>query len=84
MSGKIDRALYSSNWNAYYTPKAVADTARALSKLGPLKSFVLKKLETRGGIEDRSYDGELAKKRFTLVLGQWPDGKIEQFMLLPQ
>jgi D-alanyl-D-alanine carboxypeptidase len=81
--GKIDRTLFSTNGNEYYTAKAVADTARALSLLGPLKSFELKNSGTRGGMDVRTYKVKLTKKTFDLVVRQWPDGKYEQFMLLP-
>jgi D-alanyl-D-alanine carboxypeptidase len=82
--GKVDRALFSSNCNDYYTTKTVADTARALQRLGPLKTFELTSSGTRGGMDERNYNVELAKKSFDLTSRQWPDGKFEQFMLLPK
>jgi D-alanyl-D-alanine carboxypeptidase len=82
--GKIDRTLFSNNGNEYYTPTAVADTARNLSRLGALKIFELKDSGTRGGMDRRTYKVELVKKTFDLVVRQWPNGEIEQFMLLPQ
>jgi hypothetical protein len=39
---------------------------------------------TRGGIDERTYKVEFTKKTFDLVVRQWPDGKLEQFMLLPK
>jgi D-alanyl-D-alanine carboxypeptidase len=82
--GKIDRGLFSNNGNEYYTARAVADTARSLSRLGALKVFKLTDSGTRGGMDERTYKVELTKKTFELVVRQWPDGKIEQFMLLPK
>jgi D-alanyl-D-alanine carboxypeptidase len=82
--GKINRTLFSNNCNEYYTRTAVADTARALSRAGRLKLFELTSVGTRGGMETRVYKVELTKKSFGLVVRQLPDGKIEQFMLLPK
>jgi CubicO group peptidase (beta-lactamase class C family) len=81
--GRIDRALFSDNGNEYYSAKAVADTARALALVGRLKSFELTRSGTRGGMDERVYKVTLTKKTFDLVVRQWPDGKIEQFILSP-
>ena len=82
--GRIDRTLFSGNGNDYYTPVAVRDTARSLSRAGALKSFELTRVGTRGGMQTRVYDVRLADKSFALVVRAWPDGKIEQFMLFPK
>ncbi len=81
--GRMDRTLFSDNWNEYFTAKAVADSSRSLSALGRLKSFELTRAGTRGGMDERIYRVQLTKKAFDLVVRQWPDGKFEQFMLLP-
>jgi D-alanyl-D-alanine carboxypeptidase len=82
--GKMDRALFSDNWNEYYTAAAVAQTAQGLAQLGELKSIELRRAGTRGGMDERMYDVKLTKKSLDLVIRQWPDGKIEQFMLSPR
>src|SRR5450631_144866 len=82
--GRIDRTLFSDNGNDYYTPVAVRDTTRSLSRMGALKSFELARVGTRGGMQTRVYDVHLTGKSFTLVVRAWPDGKIEQFMLFPK
>ena len=74
--GKIDRTLFSNNGNEYYTPTAVADTARTLSRLGARKIFELKDSGTRGGMDRRTYKVELVKKTFDLVVRQWPMAKL--------
>jgi len=81
MQGKIDRTLFSDNFNNYFTTSAVKDTAQSLSRLGSLKSFELTSIGTRGGMETRTYKVELTKKTFGLVVRAWPDGKFEQYML---
>jgi D-alanyl-D-alanine carboxypeptidase len=81
--GKIDRTLFSSNGNEYYTAKAVADTAHALAQFGRLKSFELTHSGVRGGMDERIYKVTLEKKTFDLIVREWPDGKFEQFMLAP-
>jgi D-alanyl-D-alanine carboxypeptidase len=82
--GNIDRTLLSDNCNEYYTAAAVASTARSLARFGALKSFDLIRSGTRGGMDERRYAVSLQKKSLDLVVRQWPDGKIEQFMLMPK
>jgi CubicO group peptidase (beta-lactamase class C family) len=82
--GQIDRTLFSVNCNEYYTPTALADTAHSLSQLGTLKSFTLTRSGTRGGMDFRIYKTEFPKKTLDVVVRQWPDGKIEGFLLAPR
>lgn len=82
--GKLDRALFTSNANAYFSEAVLKDFASSLPPQGAVKSFKLTRSGTRGGMDFRVYDVELEKAKFRLVTRAMPDGKLEQFMLFPK
>lgn len=80
-AGKIDRARFSDNGNAYFSDQAVADFAASLGPLGTPRSFVASPRKMRGGMTSEVYvlgfeDGT----RVRLIVRVLPDGRIEQFM----
>jgi CubicO group peptidase (beta-lactamase class C family) len=79
--GQIDRTLLTTNCNDYYSANALRSTARKLVRWGPLESFELKEISTRGGMEARSYKVKLKKQELTILTRALPDGRIEQFTL---
>jgi len=79
--GKLDRSLLTDNANAYFTPENVADVARGIAPLGPVKSFKLVANGTRGGMDFRVYEISLAKRQLELVTRSLPNGKLEQYMI---
>jgi CubicO group peptidase (beta-lactamase class C family) len=81
--GRIDRSLFSSNCNRYFSPQALRDAAHALGPKGTLKSLTLTRSGTRGGMDFRLYKVEFSKQTYDLVTYTWPDGKIEQYLLSP-
>jgi CubicO group peptidase (beta-lactamase class C family) len=82
--GKIDRTLFTTNCNHYYSANALRSTARKLVRWGPLESFELKEISTRGGMEERSYKAKLKHRELTILTRSLPDGRIEQFTLYPE
>lgn len=82
--GKLDRALFSSNANAYFSDAVLRDFASSLPAQGAVKSFKLARSGTRGGMDFRVYEVELEKAKFRLITRALPDGKLEQFMLFPK
>lgn len=79
--GKIDRALFTSNANSYFTDMALGDLRRSLAKVGALKSVTRTSEGLRGGMTHRGYRASYARKNFTLNIYVMPDGKYEQFMV---
>ena len=79
--GKFDRTLFSKNGNAYFTDAVIHETAHQLTLLGKIKSFKAKRSSTRGGMETRVYDAEMAHKKLTVITRTWIDGGIEQYTL---
>ena len=81
--GKIDRALFTDNANAYFTDQALADYAAGLSLLGEPKSIMPTGVQERGGMTHRGYVVRYADKTVVLNIFEMPDGKFEQFLVEP-
>ena len=79
--GKLDRALFTSNANSYFTDVSLHDIEASIKPLGKLKSFTRTSETLRGGMTHRSYRAEYEKKTLTLNIYVMPDGKYEQFMV---
>ena len=79
--GKIDRSLFTSNANSYFTDTALGDLRKSLSRIGSLKSVTRTSEGLRGGMTHRGYRAVYAKKSMLLNVYVMPDGKYEQFMV---
>jgi D-alanyl-D-alanine carboxypeptidase len=84
VQGRIDRGLFTSNANAYFTPAALADYRSSLSKLGRLESVTKVSEQSRGGMKHLSYRAQFACKTVSLNIYKTMDGKIEQFLVVEQ
>ncbi|HZP23844.1 MAG TPA: serine hydrolase domain-containing protein [Terriglobales bacterium] len=82
--GKIDRALFTDNANAYFTEQALKDYATGLGPLGAPESFTQARSSLRGGMTERVYNVKYPNKSLTIVIYQMPDGKIEQYLVVEQ
>lgn len=83
--GKIDRALFTPNCNAYFDAQALGDFQTSLGPLGVPASFKQTADELRGGMTFRSYAVEFANSRQKVRVTTYtmPDGKLEQYLVLP-
>jgi CubicO group peptidase (beta-lactamase class C family) len=81
--GKIDRALFTSNCNAYFNDTALHDYASSLGPLGNVKAFELTQESLRGGMIHRAYRVKLDSGLVNINSFWMPDGKIEQFIVTP-
>jgi CubicO group peptidase (beta-lactamase class C family) len=79
--GRLDRALFSSNANAYFSDQAIADFAAALGPLGAPISFTQQAQGLRGGMVLRAYSIVFAQKRLRLTTFILPDGLLEQYQI---
>jgi CubicO group peptidase (beta-lactamase class C family) len=78
--GRIDRALFTSNANSYFSTVALGDYKNLLAPLGKLVSVTRESQQLRGGMTHRGYTARFAKKTLTLNVYVMPDGKIEQLL----
>ncbi|HEY4838863.1 MAG TPA: serine hydrolase domain-containing protein [Candidatus Acidoferrales bacterium] len=81
--GRIDRTLFTSNANAYFTEQALADYGSSLGALGQIQQFVQTGAQLRGGMIFRAYRVSFAKRNVIISIYEMPDGKIEQYLVEP-
>jgi len=79
--GKIDRALFSENANAYFGAQALADFASSLKPLGTPKTLTQTAQSLRGGMTLRRFKIAFEKRTLELTTFTLPDGRLEQFMV---
>src|SRR5205807_2446703 len=79
--GQIDRSLFTSNANAYFTDQALKDFASGLGPLGKPQEFSQSSQSLRGGMTLRRYRIKFANKTLTATTFWMPDGKIEQYQI---
>jgi len=83
--GKIDRSLFTPWCNAYFTRQAVDDFQSSLAPLGKPASVRQMSDQLRGGMTFRVFRVEFADggKPVTITTYTEPDGKLEQYLVLP-
>lgn len=79
--GRIDRAQFTSNANAYFDDQAIKDFASSLAPLGTPQEFVQSGQSLRGGMTLRRYRIKFPSKTLRLTTFIMPDGKIEQYQI---
>jgi len=83
--GKIDRSLFTPWCNAYFSPQALEDFQSSLAPLGKPSSLKQVADELRGGMTFRVFRVEFPNGGKPLIVTTYtePDGKLEQYLLLP-
>ena len=79
--GKIDRSLFTSNANFYFSDEALGDFKASLGPLGAPESFEQTRSLLRGGMTGRRYEAKFGKQTLRVSTYEMPDGKIEQFQV---
>jgi CubicO group peptidase (beta-lactamase class C family) len=79
--GKIDRALFTPNCNAYFSDQAIADMAASLGPLGAPQTFTPTSKSERGGMTFRGYQVRFGQKTLVITVRTMPDGHIEQYQI---
>jgi CubicO group peptidase (beta-lactamase class C family) len=79
--GRIDRSLFTSNANAYFSDAALADFASGLGPLGPPQEFEQAGQLLRGGMVARSFRIKCGPKTLRLTTFTMPGGKLEQYQI---
>ncbi|HVS60056.1 MAG TPA: serine hydrolase domain-containing protein, partial [Gemmatimonadaceae bacterium] len=82
--GTVDRSLFTSNANAYFSQQAVQDFTSSLAPLGAPTGFVQTGKAERGGMVYRSYRASFANRTLRVWTYETPDGKLEQYQVAPQ
>jgi CubicO group peptidase (beta-lactamase class C family) len=82
-NGELDRSQLTKLCNDYFTSEAVQDFASSLKPLGTPQSFTQTAKEPRGGMVFRAFRAEFPTRRLTVTTYEEPDGKVEQYLVLP-
>ena len=82
-AGRIDRSLFTQNANDYFTDTALADLKAGLAPLGSPKEVTQQRQSDRGGMAYRNFEAEFGSKTLEIWERDMPDGKIEQFQIMP-
>jgi len=81
--GTIDRSLFTSNANFYFSDQALKDFQSSLGPLGAPTSFVQTRTALRGGMTYRSYRVTFPNRTLRVWTYEMPDGKLEQYQVAP-
>jgi D-alanyl-D-alanine carboxypeptidase len=82
-NGQLDRSQLTELCNNYFTAEAVQDFSSSLKPLGTPQSFQQTAEEARGGMVFRAFRVEFPNRRLTVTTYEEPDGKLEQYLVLP-
>jgi D-alanyl-D-alanine carboxypeptidase len=81
--GTVDRSLFTSNANAYFSDQALKDFQSSLGPLGTPTGFVQTRQSLRGGMTGRSYRVTFPNRVLRVWTFEMPDGKLEQYQVAP-
>jgi D-alanyl-D-alanine carboxypeptidase len=79
--GQVDRSLFTSNMNFYFTDESLRDIEDSIAPLGALKSVTRTRESLRGGMTFRAYHAQFEKKTVTVTVYLTPDWHYEQFLI---
>jgi hypothetical protein len=81
--GMIDRLLFTSNANAYFSDQALKDFQSSLGPLGTPTAFAQTRTSLRGGMTYRSYRVTFPSRVLRVWTYEVLDGKLEQYQVAP-
>jgi len=81
--GTIDRSLFTSNANFYFSDQAIKDFQTSLGPLGAPTGFTQTRTALRGGMTYRSYRVTFPNRVLRVWTYETPDGKLEQYQVAP-
>lgn len=87
IGGSVDLSLFTENGRYYFKPQVLVDFRDSLAPLGPLTAFEpIRTPRLRGGFVNRNYRLTFGTRKLILVTYSepGPDGRWEQFMVMPE
>jgi D-alanyl-D-alanine carboxypeptidase len=82
--GELDRSLFTSNANAYFSERAIGDFASSIGSCGAVTDVRQTSYSLRGGMTYRGYHVHCGMKDYGVSTFVMPDGKIEQYIVTPE
>lgn len=80
--GTIERALFTSNANSYFSEQALRDFAGSLGPLGTPQEFKQTAQSLRGGMVYRRFQVKFPQHTLAVTTFTMPDGKLEQYLVM--
>jgi CubicO group peptidase (beta-lactamase class C family) len=80
--GVVDRSLFTDSGNSLLTAQALADLQASLGPLGAPELIELEREGKRGGMITRVWKIVCRSKRLRVIERGFPEGKLEQFLVL--
>ena len=81
--GKIDRQQFTADANGYFTEEAINDYRASLGPLGAPAAFEMTSEGGRGGMMNRNFRVSAGGRELTVSTYVMPDGKYEQYLVIP-
>jgi CubicO group peptidase (beta-lactamase class C family) len=81
--GRIDRSLFTSNANAYFSEMAISDFSTSIGSCGSVTAATQVSQSLRGGMTYRGYRIRCGSTNYAVSSFVMPDGKIEQYIVTP-
>ncbi|HVW68148.1 MAG TPA: hypothetical protein VHB68_04195, partial [Steroidobacteraceae bacterium] len=81
-AGTVDRSLFTDSGRSWLTEAALADLKSSLGPLGPARLIELRHESRRGGMVTRIWKILCRTRRLEVVERGYPEGKLEQFLVL--
>jgi CubicO group peptidase (beta-lactamase class C family) len=82
--GHLDRSLFTSNANAWFTDVAIRDFQSSLGSCGAVTEAHQTSTSLRGGMTYRGYRVHCGSTDYSVSTFVMPDGKLEQYIVTPQ
>ena len=79
--GRVDRSLFTSNANYYFSDVALRDIRDSLKPLGAVKSIERNAESQRGGMTFRRYHVQFKKGSLVITVYLTPQGRYVQFLI---
>jgi D-alanyl-D-alanine carboxypeptidase len=80
-SGKVDRSVFSEDFNEFLTDAKVKGAAARLASFGEPTAAALESINERGGMEVTSVRLTFASGSLRALMYRMPDGKVQQYFL---
>jgi CubicO group peptidase (beta-lactamase class C family) len=82
--GRLDRSLFTSNANAWFTDVAIRDFQSSLAPCGTVSDVRQTSTSLRGGMTYRGFAVRCGSKSYGVSTFVMPDGKLEQYIVTPE
>ena len=80
-SGKVDRSVFSADFNEFLTDAKIKGAAERLARFGEPTAAALESASERGGMEVTNVRLTFASGSLRAFMYRMPDGKVQEYFL---